>query len=74
MSLFDVLRYPVSLPPKPDELRVLPCDLFLKWKEDIGFLCIASPEAICDFYTEYASIRTITNDINTLREMIKRLP
>ena len=31
MSLFDVIRYPVSMPPGPGELEALPVKLFRCW-------------------------------------------
>jgi len=31
MSLFDTLKYPISVPPKMHELESLPVDLFKSW-------------------------------------------
>lgn len=31
MSLFDVLRYPISYPPTKAELDALPTELYMKW-------------------------------------------
>lgn len=31
MSLFSVLKYPISSPPQAEELQALPRDLFVQW-------------------------------------------
>jgi hypothetical protein len=33
MSLFDVIRYPISDPPTPEEIEALPQDLYNTWLE-----------------------------------------
>ena len=33
MSLFDVIKYPISTPPTTEELEALPHELFQKWLE-----------------------------------------
>jgi hypothetical protein len=35
MSLFDVLRYPISLPPTEEELDALPVKLFHSWTDNV---------------------------------------
>ena len=34
MSLFDVLRYQISIPPEPGELEALPTELFKHWIDE----------------------------------------
>lgn len=35
MSLFDVIKYPISNPPSPEELFVLPTDVYSGWCRDL---------------------------------------
>ena len=42
MSLFDVIKYPISDPPTPEEINALPRDLSMKWLLSIGFTPINS--------------------------------
>ena len=37
MSLFDVIKYPISSPPTLDEFRALPRDLLIQWMSSNGF-------------------------------------
>jgi len=34
MSLFDVIKYPISHPPTVEELSALPEDLYIKWRDE----------------------------------------
>lgn len=74
MSLFDVIKYPISDIPAEEELSNLPADLYTKWimlcweiKE-----CIP-PSIISGFFQQN---RYITNllYVDDLRKMIKELP
>ena len=35
MSLFDVIRYPISHPPTEAEIIAVPDDIFLKWLNEV---------------------------------------
>lgn len=78
MSLFDVLRYPISDAPTAEELTALPTKLFRKWRritewENRGNY--KTPGLIGEWYTS----RDLTllvheierREIKVLREMIK---
>ena len=40
MSLFDLIKYPLSNPPTPEELFVLPPDIYNDWCRDwLGRTC-----------------------------------
>ena len=41
MSIFDVIRYPISNPVKLEELEILPRKLFVTWLDNAGWY---SPE------------------------------
>jgi hypothetical protein len=37
MNLFDVLKYPISVPPTMEELEALPADLLINWMLAVNF-------------------------------------
>jgi hypothetical protein len=83
MSLFDVLRYPISSPPRAEELKALPLTLFIKWinmsdwrdhyGNDVDIPYIA--EWYADHWTSISeSMREFQKDmrdIEALRQLIK---
>lgn len=77
MSLFDVLRYPISDIPTNDELLALPNDLFDRWvsKSDWDGRAV-SKKHIVKWYQEYYGFtgptgKMDTRDIEYLRTLIK---
>ena len=38
MSLFDVIKYPISNPPTLEEFRAVPRELLIKWMLSNGFM------------------------------------
>lgn len=70
MSIFHTLRYPISYPPKVEELAALPPKLFEQWKIDMGFERRCIPEAIVTWYKVNPICK---NEIEELRARIKRM-
>ena len=76
MSLFSVLRYPISTWPTSEELTALPPDLFSAWKLQTTWKTPynhQTPELIAVFY-EMRSGREAARDfdeIQLLKQMIK---
>ena len=71
MSLFDVIKYPISEPPTEAELRVLPANLYTKWCMDTRWQWVAlpTPSRIADFY--FNKPAHYRHDVSLLRKMIK---
>ena len=73
MSLFDVLKYPISDPPKLSELAALPTDLFNDWVKEsfVALNCVSS--AYLYFQSnDFDNIKA--RRLARLRQMIKELP
>jgi hypothetical protein len=82
MSIFDVIKYPISIPPKREELEALPVDLLVEWMSAAGF---ADPDysdpsllisrALAYYNCWVNSKNTIPiNGPMLLRKMIRDLP
>ena len=84
MSLFDVIKYPVSDPPTVEELTNLPIELLLKWLDLSGFSVDYNNNVFDEDRKEYLARwvikmyvdRNIHVNVNltVLRQMIKDLP
>ena len=74
MSIFSVLRYPISDPPTGEELAALPPDLFTDWKLQTTWRFTynrQSPKLIADFYLQHTRPSWAYNEVQLLRQMIK---
>ncbi len=73
MSLFDVIKYPISYPPTKDQLEALPPKLFTQWMIDSGFEDVPqwTPLQISYHYVRYSSMRTSLAEIKALRKMVE---
>ena len=75
MTIFDVLRYPISEPPTEEELDRLPRDLLECWKSNNGFMWSTDTEMISNFYmTSFRNkeyLGKCKKEINELRRMVK---
>ena len=76
MSLFDVLRYPISDYPTAEVLDNLPDELFKEWVSLSDFAGNCEDKVyIAGWYRRYFGTRNFTNtdfnDVNLLRKMIK---
>ncbi len=81
MSIFDVLRYPISNSPTKEELFALPHGLFLQWMNSVNFTHLGNDiedecEAISRYYRDAERdgrhyVYERDTDIALLREMIK---
>lgn len=78
MSLFDILRYPISDSPTATELSALPTNLFEDWRSNTGWQehgNYKTPVLIGDWYSSrdltlsFYKIERL--EINLLKEMIK---
>ena len=73
MTIFDVLRYPISYPPTAKELAALPRPLILAWAATHGFEdCDGDPLWISSWYNRNKDMRpSPAREIHDLRNMIK---
>ncbi len=73
MSLFDVIRYPISNKPTKDELAALPGDLYGKWIIHVGFhpLKAWTILAVSHHYSVYGDMIESQHEISVLRKMIR---
>ena len=76
MSLFDVIRYPISTPPSREELNALPRDLLAQWMSWVGFdhTHEDSVGRVYRHYTRFSFTLPIHNELQMLRQMIRDLP
>jgi len=70
MSLFDVIRYPVSDIPTEEELAKIPYDIIREWKKVNYFWDEITPREISNYFGMTYCDRDIEAVIN-LRQMIK---
>lgn len=70
MTIFDIIRYPISDPPTTDEFEALPIDLLTKWASTCGWNFKPPPSTVSCFYANPALCRSHLNDLNLLRKMI----
>lgn len=77
MSLFDIIKYPISMPPTEDELVALPTDLFGDWISKTGWgepTCHKQPVQIAMWYNRHwSNLRILQerNELTLLKQMIK---
>jgi hypothetical protein len=71
MSLFDVIRYPISMPPTEAEILALPNSLFKRWTESSKEWSDSPTQSFVAYW--YSAVRNETQiqDIKLLRQMIK---
>lgn len=56
MNIFNVIKYPISNPPKVEELEALPKNIFKTWVNRHFSVTMRSPAAVSDlfhFYYDY---------------------
>lgn len=70
MTIFDVIRYPISDRIIADELRPLPPDLLLSWKEAVKIVPTAPVSSIENWYESNSVKHIMEQDIKILRQMI----
>ncbi len=70
MSLFDILRYPISDSPTVEQLKALPTELYREWLKSANF---APDRWDCNDVIWYFSVHPnhTAHDIKLLREMIE---
>jgi len=75
MSLFDVIRYPISDAPASEELARLPEDLFMRWKIQANWptSTIIDPDYLSNWYRKGNQQANSSRkpDIELLRKMIR---
>jgi hypothetical protein len=73
MSLFDVLRYPISEPPTKEELEALPNDIWDKWVAISQWPESASKTLIVEWYggIDYTNLPSVEREIIKLKQIIK---
>lgn len=70
MSLFHVIKYPISNPPTASQLEALPPKLFRRWAMLVGFRPNTYPCIVSRWYEEATHTNT---DIQQLKGMIYRM-
>ncbi len=70
MSLFDVLRYPISDIPTIEQIDAIPIALFERWKIQCDWRKGVDRCTIVNYYEHVSKDRSY-KDINQLRKMIK---
>lgn len=79
MSLFDVIKYPISDPPTKEELAAIPNEIFDNWVQDnFGYsppLKESLRQRIIKFYARDVHTPSFNKDeLRVLRQIIKDLP
>ena len=72
MSLFDVLRYPISIPPQPGQLEAIPDEIFKVWYDSIdGWRdYLYDRDVVRDYYCDRCCVHALW-ELDSLRNMIK---
>lgn len=72
MSLFDVIRYPISDPPTEKELSALPEDLYYKWFKTMNWSHHTTPSIVAEWFAvlDYPT-RFRTRALETLQRLIR---
>lgn len=68
MTIFDVIRYPVSSPAKLEELEAIPDELFVDWLTATRW---NEPNTLSRYFVLKHLNSTYLSDIPILRKMIK---
>ena len=76
MTIFDVIRYPISYPPTAEELSRLPGDLFEAWRNSSEWSeRVCDQEWIAEWYARYLDtqyfLKADYEDLARLKQMIK---
>ena len=78
MSLFDIIKYPISDPPTEYELSALPRSLYAKWLKCTFWQHRSSPTIVSSYYHDLYFLSSSSyadgfykKDIPALRKMIK---
>ena len=84
MSIFDVIKYPISIPPTPEQFERLPHDLFLKWYEQSDWATKGLEfrdrdpmhQYIADWYADFYFVKGYFDecdriDLQLLKQMIR---
>ena len=69
MTIFDVIRYPISIPPTEEELEAVPKIIFNKWRDDIGLHSKFQPSDFVRWYNNGMD-NVYVNEITQLKQMI----
>ena len=76
MSLFDVIKYPISNPPSMDELRAIPDEVLDKWAINVRrFMKGASKEYMVGYLSTYYRLSKdkiqSTYEVSILRNLLR---
>lgn len=71
MSLFDVIRYPISNPPTEAEFAALPSGLLAQWYPETGWIRYTSTDKSPYYLAEYYYRQGVHSELILLRQMIK---
>ena len=78
MTIFDVIKYPISNPPTKDEFKSLPDDLLFAWYQSSGWRGFMPNgygiDEVVGFYnqnTTSSTYLTALKELSLLRKMIK---
>ena len=69
MTIFDSIKYQISIPPTEKELEALPLELFRKWAYQVEFGQLADSSWVSCWYERYVA-GTDMEEIQLLRKMI----
>ena len=73
MSLFDVLRYPVSIPPQQGQLEAIPYELYMLWYKSVDGWNDCYDEraaSVCEYYNDPYN-KSALWELDSLKKMIK---
>lgn len=77
MSLFTIIKYPISDCPTREELAALPKRVYKKWLKAVGFDVNndmwTQPLYMAEFYNERLECVDTKHDIQVLKDIIKRM-
>jgi hypothetical protein len=79
MSLFDVIKYPISFPPQRSQLQALPPELYNEWINKSTWQNVSSesrgdPQWVAEWMIAFLDTpcnKDILHDTDLLRKMIK---
>ena len=72
MTIFDVIRYPISNPPTKEEFEALPADLYRNWLLAAGWASVPPPRLLSlAFQLSVSGDFIHSSDLEFLRKMIK---
>lgn len=71
MTIFDVIKYPISDCPTKEELEALPVAVYAKWLLVVGTSGRLTPDIVSIFYSDFCEYTQGKRDIMILRKIIK---